>query len=136
MLALAAARVQVARREDRLDRKADALEGPASERDDVPVGEQRVEVDGAVRRRLLEERIGVVPGSELGHGAPEPLDEARVERSFPARERRGCGAVGRGERLDQLCLVELVRREREREPVAVPEGARGLVAEAGELADV
>src|SRR5207344_3196211 len=71
-----------------------------------------------------------------GHGAPEPLDEARVERSFPARERRGCGAVGRGERLDQLCFVELVRREREREPVAVPEGARGLVAEAGELADV
>ena len=38
--------------------------------------------------------------------------------------------------LRELALVELVRRQGEGEPVAVAEAARGLVAQARELADV
>ena len=99
-------------------------------------GEERVEVDRAVGRRLLEERIGVVPRAQLGDRAAEPRCEPLVEPRLPAREGLGGRAIGLGERLDELPLVELVGREREREPVAVPEPARRLVPQSGELADV
>ena len=114
----------------------DPVERPARELHDVTALEQRVEVDGTVRRELLEERIRVVPRTKLRDGAPEPGGQALVERSLPARERLGRRRVRLLQRLEQLPLVELVDREREREPVAVPEPASRLVAQAGELAHV
>ena len=116
--------------------EADALERPLGEAHDVLSPEERVEIDRALGGRLLEERIGVVPGAEIGDGAAEALGEPGVERALPARERRRRRAVGVGERLQELLLVQLVGREREREPVAVPERARRLVAEARKLANV
>ena len=104
--------------------------------DHVLAVEQRVEVDGAVRRRLLEEGIRVVPRTQLRDSATEPHGKTLVERALPARERRGGDPVGLAERVDQLLLVELVGREREREPVAMTERARSLVAQAGKRADV
>ena len=136
VLVLAVARVQVAAREDPVDVESDPLEGAARERDDVLPVDERVEVDGAVGRRLLEERIRVVPRAQLRHGATEPGGELLVERALPARERLGCDPVAVGQRVDQLLLVELVGRQRKREPVAVTERACSLVSEARELANV
>ena len=128
--------IEVAALEDPVDLEADALERAPRERDDVLVREERVEVDRAVGRRLLEEGIGVVPRTQLGDRAAERCREPLVERALPARERLGRDPVGLAERLDQLPLVQLVGREREREPVAISEPAGGLVPEACELADV
>ena len=136
VLVLAVARVEIAPREDPLDVESDPLEGAARERDDVLPLEERVEVDRAVGRRLLEEGIRVVPRTQLRDGAAEASGQLLVERALPARERLGGHPIRVGERVDQLLLVELVGRQRQREPVAMAEGARGLVPEARELADV
>ena len=77
-----------------------------------------------------------MPGTKLVDGAPEPLGESVVERALPAGEGLSRDAVGLRERRQELRLVELVDREREREPVALPEAARRLVPESRELADV
>ena len=77
-----------------------------------------------------------MPRTQLGRSAAEPAGELLVERALPARERLGRHAVALGEGVDQLLLVELVGREGEREPVAVPEPARRLVPEPRELTDV
>ena len=136
VLALAAAWIQVAAADDPRHVELDPVERPARELHDVAALEQRVEVDGAVRRELLEERVRVVPGAKLRDGAAEPGGQALVERSLPARERLGRHRVRLLQRLEQLPLVELVHRQRQREPVAVPEPASRLVAQAGELAHV
>jgi hypothetical protein len=136
VLVLSFAGVEVAPREDPLDLEPDPLERPLCERDDVLVGEERVEVDGTVRRRLLEERVRVVPRPKLRDRAAETRGEAPVESGFPARERLRGDAVRLRERLDELLLIELVRGERQREPVAIPERTRALVPKPGELANV
>ncbi len=121
VLILPVAGIDVAARDDRLCLEPDAFDGPPCEIDDVGSLEEWVEVDGAVGWRLLEERIRVVPGTEFGDRAPEPSPQALVERRLPARERLRGRPVGLRERLDELSLVELVGREREREPVSVTE---------------
>ena len=136
VLVLAVARVEIAPREDALDVESDPLEGSARERDHVLPLEERVEVDGAVGRRLLEEGIRVVPRTQLRDGAAEASGQLLVERPLPARERLGGHPIRVGERVDQLLLVELVDRQREREPVAMTEGPRRLVPEACQLANV
>ena len=136
MLVLAVARVQVASLDDPVDLEPDTRHRATRQPDDVLALEERVEIDGPVRRRLLEERIRVVPRAQVSRRAAEPRGESLVERAFPAPERHGRDAIGLGERLRELALVELVRRQREREPVAVAEAARGLVAQARELADI
>ena len=136
VLVLSGARIEVAAIEDLRRPRGRALESATRKRDDVLPLEQRVEVDRAVTRALLEERVRVVPGAKLRDGAAEALGQPRVERALPARERLRRHAVALIERREQLRLVELVDREREREPVAVAERARRLVAEARELADV
>ena len=77
-----------------------------------------------------------MPRAEFGDGTAEPVREPRVELALPAPERLGCRTIAGGERLEQLLLVELVVREREREPVAMAERPGRLVAEAGEPANV
>jgi hypothetical protein len=96
----------------------------------------RIEVDDRVGRRLLEERVGVVPRPELGDDAREPRRQSLVEVRLPPGKRLGRGAIAVGERLDELCLVHLVRRQRQGEPITVAERACCLVAKPGELADV
>ena len=136
MLVLAVARVQVASLDDPVDVEPDTRHRATRQPDDVLALEERVEIDGPVRRRLLEERIRVVPRAQVSRRAAEPRSESLVERTFPAPERRGGDAIGLGERARELALVELVGRQGEGEPVAVAETARGLVAQARELADI
>ena len=136
MLVLAVARVQVAAREDLVHVEAKPVEGSSRERDDVVTLEQRVEVHGSLGRRLLEERIGVMPWPQLRYRAAESGRELLVDCPLPPRERLRRDAVGVGQRLDQLLLVELVDRQREGKPVAMPECSRRLVPKARELADV
>ena len=98
--------------------------------------EVRIEIDGSFRRHLLEERVGVVPRPQIRDRAPEPRRQALVERALPAREGPGGHAVRLGERLREPLLVQLVSRQRQREPVAMAESARSLVPQARELAHV
>ena len=104
--------------------------------DQIGVLEERVEVDAALGRDLLEERVGVVPRRELVDGAAEAGREPLVELRLPARERLGRRAVGVVERRHELVLVHLRRRDGEREPVPVAERVRGGVAQPRELADI
>ena len=136
VLALATAWIQVAAAEDSRHIELDSVERPARELHDVTALEQRVEVDRTVRRELLEERIRVVPRTKLRDGAAEAGGQALVESSLPARERLGRRSLRLLQRLEQLPLVELVDREREREPVPVAEPTSRFVAQAGELAHV
>ena len=136
VLVLAVAGVDVAARDDALRLEADALDRPLRKGDDVRSLEVRIEIDGSVRRRLLEERVGVVPGPEVGRRAPETRRQTLVEDRLPARERLGGRAVGLGERVCQPALVELVGREGQRVPVPMAERPRRLVAQARNLAHV
>ena len=88
MLALALAGEEVAAVEDLARLDADPGEGRAGELDDVLPGEDVGEVDAARRRHLLEERILVVPGPQVGGLAAEALGEPRVGRLLPASRRR------------------------------------------------
>ncbi len=106
------------------------------ELDDVLAREQRVEIDAAGGRHLLEERIGVVPRPQVVGRAPEALGEPRVGRRLPGAERGVRGGLHVCERGEEALLGHLVRRQREREPVALAEATRRLVAQAGELSDV
>ena len=65
VLVLAVAREEIAPLHDAVGVEADSAHRATRERDDVLRLEQPVEVDRAVGRRLLEERIGVVPGPEV-----------------------------------------------------------------------
>ena len=89
VLVLAVARVEIAPREDAVDVEPDSVERPARQLDDVLPVEQRVEVDRPVGRGLLEERIRVVPGTELRHRAAETAPRAsRRARPSSARTAR------------------------------------------------
>ena len=94
------------------------------------------EVDAAGSGHLLEERILVVPWREIGDAAAEALGEARVRRRLPGREGLGGEGIALVEGGEEPALVHLGRGDGEREPVAVAERPRGLVAEARELAHV
>ena len=133
VLALALAREEVAAGEDVVDVDPDAAERPLPQLEDVAVAEERVEVDASVRRCVLEERIRVVPGPQLAYGTAEPRGEPLVERSLPTRERLGGRSVAGSERVQELPFVELADRDRELEPVPIPERACGLVAQARQL---
>ena len=82
------------------------------ERDDVASSKQRVEVDGSLGRRLLEERIGVVPWPELRRAA-EARREPLVERALPAGERLGGDTVGVGQRARSASVHRSRRRDSE-----------------------
>ena len=77
----------------------------------IAPAEEVIEVDGAVRRRVLEERVRVVPRPKLRDGAAEALREPVVESALPARERLRGRAISVLERCRELALVQLVRRE-------------------------
>jgi hypothetical protein len=136
VLVLVRPRVEVAALEDGRDLEPDRVERLPREVDDVLAGEQRVEVDRPLLRRVLEERVRVVPGAELLNVATEAAREAFVESALPARKRLRGRPIAGGEGLQQPALVELVGGQREVEPVATSEPARGVVAEPRELADV
>ena len=136
VLALAVPREQVAAVDHGARLEPDAVVGAPRDLDQIGVLEERVEVDAALGRHLLEERVGVVPRRELADGAAEAGREPLVELRLPARERLGRGAVGVVERGHELVLVHLRRRDREREPVPVAERVRGGVAQPRELADI
>ncbi len=136
VLVLAVAGVDVAPRDDAVRLEADALDRPAGKGDDVRSLEVRIEIDCAVRRCLLEERVGVVPWPEVGHRAPEARRQPLVEDRLPALERLGGRPVGLGERVRQPPLVELVGREGQRVPVPMAQRPRRLVAQARDLAHV
>ena len=108
---------------------------PASSTTSLP-GEDVREVDAARRRHLLEERILVVPGPQVGGLAAEPLGEPRVGRLLPRREGVGGEPIALVERLEEPLLVHLGSRDREREPVPVAEGGGCPVPEPRELAHV
>ena len=67
--------VEVAAREDRTEVESETVVGAHRERLEVLRREERVEVDGALGRRVLEEGIVEVPGPELVDRAPEPFGE-------------------------------------------------------------
>ena len=100
----------------------------AGEVDDVALLEIGRQVDAALGGNLLEERVGVMPGSEVGLGAFEAAGKGCVEPGFPACERLGGCPVALVERGEQPLLVHLGRGDREREPVAVAERPGGFVA--------
>ncbi len=77
-----------------------------------------------------------MPGAELLHGAAEALGEPRVGPRLPCGEGVGGEAVALVEGREELGLVHLRRRDREREPVAVPERACRLVPQPGQLPHV
>ena len=77
-----------------------------------------------------------MPRTQIGTGTGETCGELLVERALPARERLGSHTIGLGESVDQPLFVELVGRQRQREPVAMAERACSLVPEPRELADV
>src|SRR5439155_9591999 len=114
----------------------EAAERPTGELEQVAPAEEVIEVDAAFYGRVLEERVGIVPGAKLRGGASETRGELRVEGALPACKRFRRCSVRLLECRGQLRLVHLVRLEREREPVAVPEHAGRLVAQAGELPHV
>ena len=102
------------------DVEAEAVVGADGERLEVGVGEEVVEVDGARGRRVLEERVVVVPRAQLVDGAAEARRRARSSSvALPLGERRRGGAVDVVEGGEQPVLVELAGGEREREVVAV-----------------
>ena len=136
VLALAVAREEVAAVEHGARLEPDSVVGAARDLDEVGALEEAVEVDAALGRHLLEERVGVVPRPQIADGAAEPAREPLVERRLPARERLGRRAVRLVERGHQLVLVHLGRRHRESEPVAVAERVRGGVPQPRELADI
>src|SRR5207247_7045027 len=118
VLVLCRAREQVAALEDAVDVEAEAAERPTGELEQVAPAEEVIEVDAAFYGRVLEERVGIVPGAKLRGGASETRGELRVEGALPACERLRRCSVRLLECRGQLRLVHLVRLEREREPVA------------------
>ncbi len=136
VLALALPGVEVAALEHGAGLEADAVERRLGESDGVAGSEERVDVHPALDRHLLEERVGVVPGRQVGDRASEPFRQPSVDAPLPARERLCRCSVDLVERRDESLLVHLRRREGESEPVAVAHGTRCLVPEACELANV
>ncbi len=136
VLALSVPWEEVAAIEDRAGLEADAVEGRARERDHVDALEHLRQVDPTCRGDLLEERILVVPGPEIGDVAVEALAEARVGLRLPCGEWLDGQRVALVERLEEASLVHLRGRDGEREPVAVADRARRLVAQPRELAHV
>ena len=136
VLVLPVARVEVARVEYGVDVEVEAGERAAGEGFEVGVGEVPVEVDRTLDRGILEERVVEVPRREVVAVDAEPVREPVVEFGLPCGERRRGEPVDFVERGKEARLVERVGREREREVVAVAEGAGGVVAQASKLAHV
>ena len=80
-----------------------------------------IEVDADRTRRVLEERVVVVPGTQCVDRDPEAMRELFVELGLQHSERRGRDLVDLGQRGEQETFVEVGRRERQREMVAVAE---------------
>ena len=133
VLALPVAGEQVAALQDGADVEAETVVGPHGERVEVALFEPRVEVHRSGSRRLLEEGVVVVPGTERIDGAVEPLRETGIELGLPRGERRRGRPIDLVERGEEPRLVQLARLEREREVVARSEMARRTVAEPGLL---
>ncbi len=132
VLDLARARCEIAARDDAADVEPDRVERADRERFEVGVTEVRVEVDADVAGRVLEEGIVVVPGAQPIDRDPETGRELPVELALERSERSRGELVDLGERREQAFFVEVGGRERQGEVVAVPERARGVVAEPGE----
>ena len=135
VLVLVRARVEVAAREDALDRVAERVEVGARDRERIESGERRLERVAVDQRRVLEERLGVVPRPQLlVRGNADPRSLRLVDRALLTRP---CVAEQQLETIEQSeepALVELLQLERHREVVAVPEAASRLVARACQLA--
>ena len=110
--------------EHRADVETEAVVGAHGERLEVGVGEEVVEGDGALGRRVLEERVVECHGRELvDRDSRSASASAASSVALPLGERRRGGAVDVVERGEQAVLVELAGRQREREVVAVAERA-------------
>ncbi len=101
--------------------EAHGVERARSEGFEVGIAEERIEVDADAGRRILEERVVVVPGAQLVHPDAEANRELFVEPGLERTERCGSDLVDLRECDEQARLVELGRRERKREMVAIPE---------------
>ena len=124
VLVLAVARVEVAARDHAVDVVAERLEVAAGDLDRIEVLERRLERVVAGRRRILEERIRVVPGLQrLAVRDAEARALALVDRGLGALPGRRQAALEVVEQAQQPGLVELVERQREREVVAIAERA-------------
>ena len=94
--------VQVAAGDHVVDRQADAGVEVAAELEDVGLRERRVEVGVEDRRRLLEERIVVVPGHQVVDLDPQLLREPLVDLGLRLRERLAGQCVEVVEQLDEF----------------------------------
>jgi hypothetical protein len=134
VLALAGLLVQVGARQQIADLEAHRLVEAPRQRFEVLAGEPGVEIDRR-RRGLLEERIGVVPGAQLGGCDAEPARQPPVEVALVGLIERARAALDLVEPGEQLALVQLVLElERQRVVVAEAQPARGLVAQPDQLA--
>ncbi len=89
VLVLAVARVQVASLDDPVDLEPDTRHRATRQPDDVLALEERVEIDGPVRRRLLEERIRVVPRAQVS------ASRSRTSRRVARRARLSSARTAR-----------------------------------------
>jgi len=134
VLALAGLLVQVGARQQIADLEAHRLVEAPRQRFEVLAREPGVEVDRR-RRGLLEERIGVVPGTQLGRRDAEPAPEPRVEVALVGLIERARAALDLVEPREQLALVELVLElQGQGVVIAEAEPPRGLVAQSDQLA--
>src|SRR5581483_8492939 len=123
----------VAPLEDGPDVEAEAVVGPGRQRLEVGVREVRVEVDGPLNRRVLEERVVEMPGPQLAGRAAEAVRERAVDLLLPGLETGSGLPVDLVEHGEESGLVHLAGAEREREVVAVADRAADLVAQASKL---
>ena len=135
VLALAVPGVEIALVEHVAHVETDAVVRADGERLQITAGEERIEIERAAGRRVLEERVVEVPRTKLVGAAPEARGEMLVELALPRGERTNGRLVDFVERGEQPLLIELAGGEREREVIAIPEVLRRPVPQARQLPD-
>ena len=104
MRALAGLFVEVAAGDHVVDRQADAGVEIAAKLEDVGLGVNRVEVGREDRRRLLEERVVIVPGTQLRDRDAALLGKLGVDLALELLERLARQPVELVEKLEHLLL--------------------------------
>ncbi len=135
VLVLAVAAVEIAGAEDRPDVEPETVVGPHGQGLEVGGGEQRVELDRAPRRWILEEGIVEVPRRQLLAADAEASRERVVELRLPGSERRLGVLVHLVEGGEEPGLVHLADAERQREVVPLADRPGRLVPEPSQRSD-
>ncbi len=133
---LAGTLVEVARREDILDRHADAGVERLRDLDGVLARVVPVEIQLAHLRQLLKIGIVIVPRPQILDHHAVGLREIAVELRFQREKRLARHLVELGEDADELVLVLLAERERHRVVIIEARRPRGLVAELHERDEI